>query len=84
MSSKLIPETSKFSHIYYDKWQIDATYERKVNCEVIILGRLVSKSLCGRAYDKDILLNFERDDGTTYQHVMEFDSSYRRVFITSV
>jgi len=48
-----------------------------------MLGRLVSKKLCGRTYDPDILLTFERVDGTKYQHVVEFDSSYRRV-ITSI
>jgi hypothetical protein len=81
MTSKITP---KFEHIYYDNWQINATYERKVNNVVIMLGRLVSKNLRGRVYDQDIFLTFERDDGTTYQHVMEFDASYRRVNITSV
>ena len=84
MTSKIIPKTSKFEHIYYDNWHINATYERKVNNDLIMLGRLVSKSLCGRVYDQDIVLTFERDDGTTYQHIMVFDSSYRHVIISSV
>jgi hypothetical protein len=74
---------TKFEHIYYSDWLPGATYERKIKGGVVMLGRLVSKKLCGRTYDPDILLTFERVDGTKYQHVVEFDSSYRRV-ITSI
>ena len=66
-----------FGHIYFDKWQIDATYDRRVEGRVIPLGRLVKKELCGRPYDQDILLTFERANGTKYKHTMEFDRSYR-------
>ena len=72
-----------FVHIYYKDWETGYTYERQVNGCVIMLGRLVDKSLYGRTYDPEILLTFERIDGTTYQHRMEFDYSYRRV-ITSI
>jgi hypothetical protein len=75
---------SEFGHIYFDKWQIDATYERRVKDRVIPLGRLVKKELCGRPYDPDILLTFESSNGTKYTHMMEFDSSYRCCNITSV
>jgi hypothetical protein len=76
--------TPKFNHIYYDDWQIGATYERRVKDGVISLGRLVSKGLTGRTYDPDIILTFERADGTRYQHLVEFDSSYRCCNITNV
>ena len=72
-----------FDHIYYDNWKNGAIYERKVKSGVVMLGRLVKKELSGRTYDPDIFLTFERIDGTTYRHRMDFDSSYRRV-ITSV
>ena len=74
----------KFEHIYYDNWQLGAIYERKVKSNVIMLGRLVNKSLTGRTYDPDIILTFERVDGTQYQHLVVFDSSYRCCKITSV
>ena len=74
---------SKFEHIYFDDWQLGANYERKVKNGVVSLGKLVKKELCGRSYDPDISLTFESNDGATYQHTMEFDSSYRRV-ITDV
>ena len=77
------PPDSPFGHLYDSDWRIDATYERRVEGRVIPLGRLVKKELCGRIYDQDIVLTFIRDNGTTYKHTMEFDSSYRRV-ITSV
>jgi len=81
MTSKITP---KFEHIYYDNWYPGAIYEKKVKDGVIMLGRLVSKSLSGRVYDPDIVLTFERADGTTYQHLVEFDSSYRCCNITNV
>lgn len=83
MASKQ-PTEAKFQHIYYDDWQIGATYERKTKDGVVPLGQLIEKSLCGSPRDPDIKLTFQRADGTQYQHVMEFDSSYRRVAISSV
>ena len=74
MESKM---PSEFKHFYFSDWNIGAFYERKVKGEVIKLGRLVSKESRGRVYDKDMYLTFERADGTTYEHYVEFDSSYR-------
>lgn len=67
----------EFGHIYFDDWQVGKNYERKVKGVVMQLGRLVSKRLTGRTYDPDIVLTFEHQDGTQYEHMIEFDSSYR-------
>ena len=77
--SIVAPPDSPFGHLYDSDWSIGATYERRVEGRVIPLGRLFKKELCGRAYDQDIVLTFIRDNGATYKHTMEFDSSYRRV-----
>jgi len=69
---------SGFAHIYYDDWQIGANYERMVKGKVIPLGRLIDKKYCGRVYDSDMVMTFERADGTQWEHMIEFDSSYRR------
>jgi len=76
-----LPSSSenKFGHIYYDDWQIGATYERKTKDGVIYLGKLIKKELTGRTYDPDISLYFESPNGTQYNHIMDFDHSYRLV-----
>ncbi len=66
-----------FGHIYYADWQIGANYERKVSSGIMYLGRLVSKRLTGRTYDPDIILIFESPNGTQYEHMIDFDHSYR-------
>jgi hypothetical protein len=79
-STKTTIQNSKltgFGHIYYDDWQIGAVCHRKVKNEIQILGKVVAKELCGREYDPDIRITFERLDGTTYQHVVDFDNSYK-------
>lgn len=68
---------SNFHHIYFDDWQHGSVYERKTKDGVISMGKLVEKKLSGRTYDPDMLLTFERVDGTKYKHTVAFDSSYR-------
>ena len=69
--------TPIFQHIYYDDWKIGSTYERKHGKNVIYLGKLLKKQIRGRTYDPDIFLIFERADGTSFEHMVEFDHSYR-------
>ncbi len=66
-----------FKHIYYNDWEIGASYERKVKKDIVYLGTLVSKELIGRPYDEDIKLKFD-NDGKIIEHVMDFDRSYRK------
>ncbi len=68
---------TKFTHIYFDDWQIGTMYERNVNGSIVQLGILVSKELVGRPYDQDIKLTFNINGSETI-HIMEFDKSYRK------
>ena len=68
---------SEFAHINYADWQVGAVYERMIKGDVVLLGRLVGKNLSGRTYDPKFVLTFELADGTQWQHLMQFDASYR-------
>lgn len=75
-----------FKHISYTEYVIGASYEYKDWSKTISrqkeviedLGVLVAKKLCGRPYDQDVILTFQKPDGTTYEHVMEFGDNYRK------
>ncbi len=69
--------SSTFGHIYFDDWKVGSKCQRKVKGTVIEMGTVVAKELIGRVYDQDIQLTFEKD-GKQYQHVMDFDKSYRQ------
>ena len=69
-------KSSGFGHIYFDDWRIGAICHRMVEGEIEILGKVVAKELCGAPQDPDIRITFERD-GKKYQHVMDFDRSYK-------
>lgn len=69
-----------FGHIYFDEWKIGESYCRKLaDGSIIELGTVQSKQLIGRSYDPDIEITFQLPDGTTYKHVVEFDSSYKSI-----
>jgi hypothetical protein len=72
-------ENQGFGHIYFDNWRIGAICYRKVKGEIQILGKVITKELCGAPQDPDILITFERFDGTTYTHIMDFDHSYKLI-----
>ena len=68
-----------FGHIYFDDWQLGATCYRKLNGEIKNLGVVVSKELVGRVYDPDIKITFAQPEGRVYEHIIDFDSSYKLV-----
>ena len=86
MSSQIV----KFGHIYYENWRIGANCQRAVNkvqliefgvhdrqpdANIIEMGVVISKRLCGSPRDPDAEITFEKD-GKQYTHVMAFDNSY--------
>jgi hypothetical protein len=70
---------NKFTHIYFNDWEVGAMYERNVKGSIVQLGTLVSKELVGRPYDQDIKLTFNNNGSETI-HIMEFDQSYRKKY----
>jgi hypothetical protein len=71
-----------FGHIYFDKWEIGNICLRNVRGKVLNLGIVVAKELVGRAHDEDIKITFNKD-GQTYEHIMEFDRSYKLIDATN-
>ncbi len=66
-----------FKHIYYNDWEIGASYEIKVTEDIVYLDKLFSKELIGRPYAEDIKLTFD-NDWKIIEHIMDFDRSYRK------
>jgi len=74
---KLKMSNDGFGHIYFDHWQIGATCYRKLKGEIKNLGVVVSKELVGRDYDFDIKITFSQPERRVYEHIIDFDSSYK-------
>ena len=83
---------TNFGHIYYENWIIGAKCQRAVNkvqlvewgvhdrqpdANIIEMGIVISKRLCGSPQDPDAEMTFEKD-GLRYTHIVEFDNSYRQ------
>lgn len=74
-----IPKIYKhqFTNYPFEEWKIGSNCYRYVNGEIQLLGKVVSKRMEGRPHDKETYITFERPDGTTYEHINEYDHSYK-------